>query len=89
MKNMKSSIYKRSLKHKLDLILQKLQIESDLEVYDDGHHYIVYDTQPAEYLPTVDKRGYSMFGGTYGDCVRYLRSLDKRNEPEGKYQILK
>lgn len=72
--------------HSLSLIMQAMKIDDTLEFYDDGHHYQVYDTAPAHYIPVTDKIGYCMYGGTYGECVRYMKGL--KND-SGQYKIVK
>lgn len=74
------------LEHDIKLILQAMKIDDTLEFYDDGHRYLVYDIAPSSYMPTVDKNGYCMYGGTYGECMNYMKGL--KNDG-GKYKMIK
>lgn len=63
-----------AINHKLDLLLQKNEIDPTLECWDDGNRYLVVLDDAPEYYPRDAKGRYIAFGGTIGECTIYLRS---------------
>lgn len=64
--------------HKLDLLLQKHEIDPTLDCWDDGKRYLVVLEDAPEYYPRDAQGRYTAFGGTIGECTVYLRSCHNR-----------
>lgn len=63
---------------KLDLLLQKNEIDPNLDCWDDGNRYLVVLENAPEYYPRDAKGRYIAFGGTIGACTSYLKTCYNR-----------
>ncbi len=69
----------KEINHKLDLLLQKFEIDPTFDCWDDGKRYLVVMEHAPDYLPKDYKGRYVAMGGTIGECRQYLKSR-RRND---------